>query len=441
MSEKTFYDVPSVQGPINCVVEVPGSKSITNRALLIAALCDREVQLSNVLFSDDSRHFMDCLSKLGFNVKWDENSKTVMVKGNHGLIPNQKATINVGSAGTAARFLTAFLSTSPGEYLIEASPQMAARPMKPLLDALRSLGAQFEFLGKPDCLPFRVKGAGSPDGVVTLEANISSQFLSALLIVGCLGKSGLEINISGELAAQPYIEMTLRMMGVFGVQVETEDFRKFKVSPQGYIGQNYTIEPDVSNACYFWAMAVLTGGSALVKDIPLDSLQGDLQFLKVLKQLGARIDVKKSGIYIEGPAGGEFPGVEVDLSATPDQSMTLAALAPYASSPTAIRNIGLIKYHESNRIAAIINELGRMGIQAEELDDGILIHPGTPHPAAIETYDDHRMAMAFALTGLKTAGIRIKNPACTRKTFENYFEIFDRIVQENIILKSGDRIR
>ena len=439
MSDNNYYEVPTVDGPLDFTVEVPGSKSITNRALLIAALCDREVQLSNVLFSEDSRHFMDCLDKLGFKVESDKNARTVMVKGNKGVIPNRKATVNVGSAGTAARFLTALLATSPGEYFVEASPQMSARPMKPLLDALKSLGAQFEFLGQRDCLPFRVKGGGLPDGAVTLEANISSQFLSALLIVGCLGKTGLEINISGELAAKPYIEMTLRMMSDFGVRVETEDFRKFKVPPQGYIGKNYLVEPDVSNACYFWAMAVLTGGSAMVKDIPLDSLQGDLQFLKVLKQLGARIGDKKRGIYIEGPAGGEFQGIEADLSATPDQSMTLAALAPYASSPTVIRNISLIKYHESDRIAAIISSLNRMGIQAEELDDGILIHPDTPHPAEIETYDDHRMAMAFALTGLKTAGIRIRNPGCTGKTFENYFEIFERIVQDNSSQKSGDR--
>ena len=429
MSDNNYYQVPNIDGPLNFSVEVPGSKSLTNRALLIAALSDREVRLSNVLFSDDTRHFMDCLINLGFEVEKDEIAKIVIVKGNRGVIPKRKATINVGSAGTAARFLTAFLGASPGEYLVEASPQMSARPMRPLIEALKSLGAQFEFLGRSDCLPFKVKGAGSPDGVVTLEGNISSQFLSALLIVGCLGKTGLEIEVSGELAAKPYIEMTLRMMADFGVEIQNDDFRKFKVTPQRYIGKDYPIEPDVSNACYFWAMAVLTGGSAMVKDIPLDSLQGDLQFLRVLKGLGARIGDKKHGIYIEGPTGGEFQGIEADLSATPDQTMTLAALAPYASSPTIIRNVGLIKFHESNRIVAIISELKRMGIQAEELNDGIIIHPGKPHSAEIETYDDHRMAMAFALTGLRTPGIRIKNPGCTKKTFENYFKIFDRIVR------------
>ena len=430
MSDGNYYEVPTITGPLNFSVAVPGSKSITNRALLIAALCDREVRLNNVLFSDDSRHFLNCLINLGFIVESDENAKTVIIKGNNGVIPNRVATINVGSAGTAARFLTAFLAVSQGEYLVEASPQMAARPMRPLVEALKSLGAGFEFPGQPDCLPFRVKGAGSPDGSVLLDAEISSQFLSALLIVGGLGKTGLEIELAGELAAKPYIEMTIRMMGEFGVEVETDDFRKFKVPTQRYLGRDFQIEPDVSNACYFWAMAVLTGGTALVKGVPLDSLQGDMQFLKVLKDLGGRVGERDGGIYVEGPPGGQYRGIEADLSGTPDQTMTLAALAPYASSPTVIRNIGLIKYHESNRIAAIITELKRMGVQTEEIDEGIVIHPGKPHGAEIETYNDHRMAMAFALMGLRTLGIRIKNPGCTGKTFENYFEVFDKVVKE-----------
>lgn len=425
-----YYEVPTVDGSLNFLVEVPGSKSITNRALLIAALCDREVRLNNVLFSEDSRHFMDCLMGLGFKVEIDENTKTVIVKGNNGVIPKREASINVGSAGTAARFLTAFLAVSEGEYLVEASPQMAARPMGPLIEALKSLGARFEFMGQPDCLPFRLKGAGSPNKSVLLDAKISSQFLSALLIVGCLGKTGLEVELAGELAARPYIEMTIRMMGEFGVKVETDAFRVFKVPPQRYIGKDYQIEPDVSNACYFWAMAVLTGGTALVKGVPVDSLQGDMQFLKVLKDLGGRVGEKNSGIYVEGPSEGKFPGIEADLGGTPDQTMTLAALAPYTSSPTVIRNIGLIKYHESNRIDAIITELKRIGIRAEEIDDGLVIHPGEPHAAEIETYNDHRMAMAFALIGLRMPGIKIKNPGCTRKTFENYFEVFDKVVKE-----------
>lgn len=430
MPDKNFYAVPTIQGPLNCEVEVPGSKSITNRALLIAALCDRKMRLSNVLFSEDSRHFMDSLSILGFKIEINEASKEVTITGENGVIPNSRANINVGSAGTAARFLTALLAVSQGEYLVEASPQMAARPMKPLLKALNSLGAQFDFLGRPDCLPFRLRGAGSPDGSVVLEANISSQFLSALLIVGCLGKTGLEIKLSGELAARPYIEMTIQMMAKFGVKVENYDFQKFKVPPQSYTPQDYLIEPDVSNACYFWAMAVLTGGSALVKGVPLDSLQGDILFLKALKQLGGRVGEKNHGIYVEGPPEGKFHGIEVDLGATPDQTMTLAALAPYATSPTVIRNIGLIKYHESNRVAAIITELTRMGIRAEEVDDGIVIYPGQPKPVEVETYNDHRLAMAFALMGLKTPGIKIKNPGCTAKTFEDYFKIFDQVVQK-----------
>ncbi len=429
MLDSNYYEVPTIEGPLHFSVVVPGSKSITNRALLIAGLCDRTMRLNNVLFSEDSRNFMDCLNRLGFNTEIDEKAKEVKVAGKNGVIPNLRANINVGSAGTAARFLTAFLAVSQGEYQVEASPQMAVRPMRPLIAALKSLGAQFDFLGQPDCLPFRIKGAGSPDGSVLLEANISSQFLSAMLIVGCLGNTGLEIEVLGELAAKPYIEMTIRMMNDFGVKVENNDFRKFKVPAQRYVGHDYQIEPDVSNACYFWAMAVLTGGYALVKGVSLDSLQGDMQFLKILKEFGGLVGEIDGGIYVEGPPEGKFQGIEVNLGATPDQTMTLAALAPYALSPTVIRNIGLIRFHESNRIAAIINELKRVGVQAEEIEDGIVIHPGKPHSAEIETYNDHRMAMAFALMGLRTPGIKIKNPGCTGKTFEDYFEIFDRIVR------------
>ncbi|NLY75680.1 MAG: 3-phosphoshikimate 1-carboxyvinyltransferase [Firmicutes bacterium] len=428
MAVETHYQVPVAGGPLVFSIEVPGSKSITNRALLIAALCDREVRLSNVLFSDDSAHFMDCLSKLGFKVEVDEAQKIVKVRGEGGSIPKRRAEINVGSAGTAARFLTAFLAVSAGEYLIDASPQMAARPMKPLLEALKSLGARFEFLKQPDCLPLLVKGAGSPDGRVTLQANISSQFLSALLLVGCLGRAGLGIELDGDLAARPYVEMTLRMMRDFGVAVENDQFRKFKIPPHKYRGRDYSIEPDVSNANYFWATAVLTGGSALVKGVTLDSLQGDIQFLEVFKKLGSRIEEREGGIRVEGPPGGVFPGIEVDLGATPDQTLTLAALAPYASSPTIIKNVGLIKYHESNRMEATINELQRAGIRAEEYGDGLIIYPGKPRPAEIETYNDHRVAMAFALLGLRTPGIRIKNPDCTGKTFKDYFKYFDRVV-------------
>ncbi|HOJ77578.1 MAG TPA: 3-phosphoshikimate 1-carboxyvinyltransferase [Bacillota bacterium] len=424
-----YYLVPQRLTPLNFEVDLPGSKSITNRVLLIAALADRPVKLRNVLFSGDGLSFMDSLRKLGFRLEINEAAKQVTVYGLGGMIPNKKAELNVGSAGTAARFLTAMLALSDGSFLINASLQMQSRPMKPLIEGLTRLGAKFEFLGERDKLPYRIKGTDFRDNQVVLQANISSQFLSALLLSGYKGPEQLEIIIDGEVAAKPYVDMTLKIMSDFGIDVENHSYQRF-VIPKGqyYHGRDYTIEPDVSNAAYFLAMAALTGGSVLVKDVRLDSLQGDIKFLNILKQLGCEIEERDEGIFLRGPVGGRFPGIDADLGDTPDQTMTLAALAPFADGPTRIRNVGIIKYHESNRIAAIITELAKLGIHSEETDDGLIIYPGQPQEAAIETYDDHRMAMAFSLIGLKAPGIKIMNPECTAKTFKDYFQVFDEIV-------------
>jgi len=425
------YAVPPVNGKLDITVDVPGSKSITNRALLIACQCDTPVTLTNVLFSDDSRHFLDCLARLGFSLAIDEAQQTVQISGCAGAMPNRQADLYVGSAGTAARFITAMLASRPGEFLVEASPQMMKRPMKPLLDALTALGTTFEFLGNPDSLPYRIHGTKWHGGQVSMQADKSSQFLSALLMSGPQSTTDLEIVLEGELAAKPYVDMTMAMMADFGVQVAHQNYRRFVVpGGQRYHapGASYAIEPDISNACYFWAMATLTGGSTLVKGVRLDSLQGDIRFLRVLEQLGSTVEERDGGVAVQGPADGHFPGVTVDLGDTPDQTVTLAALAPFADSPTIINNVALIKYHETDRLQAIVNELTRLGIRAEETSDGLIIYPGVPQPAELETYDDHRMAMGLSLIGLRTPGVRIKNPACTAKTFANYFAVFAKAV-------------
>ena len=413
-------------------VEVPGSKSITNRALLLAALAKGKSTLSGVLFSDDSRHFLQSLISLGFQVEINETAKQVTVYGEGGNIPNKNAAINVGSAGTAARFLTAFLGISVCNCRINASEQMKKRPMKELFFALESLGSQFSFPENKDFLPVEFHNTAPLSATeVTVDIDKSSQFLSALLISACLLPGDFTVHVTGT-HGMAYINMTVAMMQQFGVRVEkTDDSTFFIPGGQSYTARDYFIEPDMSAACYFYAMAPLLGISVTVPHIPEQSLQGDVKFLDVLKQMGCTVfyDDSKGSFVVKGPANRQFSGVSVNLGAFSDQTMTLAAIAPFATGKTTITGISHIKYQECDRYHAIINELTRLGISCIEIEDGdgLEIVPGIPQPAEIETYDDHRMAMAFSLLGLKVDGIIIKNAECCRKTFETYFDVLNSL--------------
>lgn len=418
------YKVRKLEGTINCNITVPGSKSITNRALFLASMANGVSTLRNVLFSDDSRSFLSCMQEVGYDVTVNEDARIVIVKGGS---PSNKAIINVRSAGTSARFFTALLSVSPGEYEIQATEQMCRRPMKPLCEALESLGVEICYLGEKWFLPFRIKGGKKRGGEISLFAEQSSQFLSSLLMTGGLYDEGLTIHHVGKEIAKPYIFMTMEMMKQFGCEV-CNTGQIYVVKPgNSYKSLDYKIEPDVSAACYFFAMAVLLGGRVLVNDVHLSSMQGDIRFLEILKLLGAEVRDTSEGIEVKGPIGGIYEGIDVDLNDCSDQTMTLAALAIFAKTPTTIHNINHIKLQESDRIQAIMNELKKMGIICNEIDGGIVIYPGIPKPTVVDTYNDHRMAMAFTLVGLKVGGITIDNPTCVSKTFENYFEIIDTL--------------
>ncbi|MBP3578070.1 MAG: 3-phosphoshikimate 1-carboxyvinyltransferase [Lachnospiraceae bacterium] len=415
-------------------VEVPGSKSITNRALLLAALANGKSTLSGVLFSDDSRNFIQSLISLGFQVDVNEAAKQVTVYGEGGNIPNKDAVIYVGSAGTAARFLTAFLGISRCNCRINASEQMKKRPMKELFAALSSLGSNYSFPEKEDFLPVQIKNNAPLSATeVTIDIDKSSQFLSALLISACLFPSDFTVHVTGT-HGMAYIDMTVAMMEQFGVRVEKRDVSTFFIpGGQTYTARDYFIEPDLSAACYFYAMAPLLGISMTVPHIPEHSLQGDVQFLDVLKQMGCQVSYNVSvGSYTAtGHENRQFSGITADLGSFSDQTMTLAAIAPFANSKTIITGISHIKYQECDRFHAIINELTRVGIHCTEINagDGLEIEPGTPHSAEIETYDDHRMAMAFSLLGLRANGIVIKNAECCKKTFENYFNVLEQMYE------------
>ena len=430
----TTYSVPTVYGAI-CrerflTVNVPGSKSITNRALLLSTLADGTSQLRGVLFSDDSRHFLKCVQELGFATAVDEANAAITVTGQGGAVPKKEASLYVGSAGTAARFLSAYLGVSRGTYHMDASPQMRRRPMAPLLDSLKELGCEIRYPNDtPEgYFPFTLRSHGFGKSSITVDIAHSSQFLSALLIAACLSGEDFSIQIKGT-HGMAYIKMTLQMMEQFGVTaVQTADNTFLIRKGQRYFAQEYRIEPDVSAACYFYAMVPLLHIPVCVRHVHFDSLQGDVEFLRILERMGCHADDTEYGIVLNPPETGWYHGVTADMSACSDQAITLAAIAPFADSPTTITGIGHIRFQESDRIHAIVTELGKMGIRCDETDDSITIYPGVPKPSLVETYDDHRMAMGFSLIGLRSRGIVINDPGCCRKTFENYFEVLEDVI-------------
>lgn len=433
----TIYRVPTIYNEMKkttapLTVRVPGSKSITNRSLLLAMLAEGESTLRGVLFSDDSRHFLQCVQDLGFETTVNEDTCVVTVKGLGGKLPCSEASLNVGSAGTAARFLTATLGVSEGTFHMDASEQMRKRPMAPLLSSLKELGCEITCEGEGGHFPFTLTAHGFGQNHISIDIGHSSQFLSALLIASTLSAEDFTIQVEGT-HGMAYIEMTRKMMEQFGVRVERPAADQFRIcAGQHYTALDYQIEPDVSAACYFYAMAPLLGIPVCVEHVHFESLQGDVEFLHILEEMGCTARETEKGVLLLPPTAGTqapaFHGVTVDMSSCSDQAITLAAIAPFADSPTCIRGIGHIRFQESDRIHAICTELSRMGIRCEETPDSITIYPGSPRPCTVETYDDHRMAMGFALTGLRAEGIVIHDPGCCRKTFENYFEVLDQVV-------------
>ncbi len=421
---------------------VPGSKSITNRALLIAAMAEGTSTLSGCLTSDDARHFLNCLKVLGFPVSESSDGNLgsdIEITGFGGDIPNKSAEIYVGSAGTAARFLVAMLAFSEGEYTVNSSEQMKKRPMEPLIEALRNAGAEVRCLEEEGHFPLQIKGAkGRCEIPSSFSVNIdkSSQFLSALLIAaGTLGKA-VEINAIGSHGSS-YVDLTTAMMKGFGVCAEKqvqEGCVKYVFSgADRYMNIEYDVEPDMSAAAYFYALAAILGVSVSVKGVSTHMLQGDTELLKLLERMGCDVtgldDETDTTIVVTGPEGGVLKGgFEADMSAFSDQALTVAAIAPFADEPITITGIGHIRLQECDRIKAIVNNLAAMGIRADEKPDAVTIYPGTPHGADIETYDDHRVAMSFALTGLRTEGVRILDYKCCSKTFSQYFEVLEKVL-------------
>jgi 3-phosphoshikimate 1-carboxyvinyltransferase len=422
MSLPNPYSLTPVLHPLNATVRVPGSKSITNRALIIAALADGETRLINALESDDSARCVESLQRLGYVVE-TLHATSLQVKGLNGRIPTTKAELFVGNAGTAARFLTAMLTLGQGEYVIDGDARMRERPIGDLLDALNQLGVETSC--PSGCPPVTIYANGLRGGSAAISGEVSSQFLSGLLLAGPYAQSPLEIILKSDLNSKPYVDMTIAIMKDFGVEVEREGYERFKVAPQKYKAQKeYVIESDASAASYFFAAPAILGGTVRVENISRQSKQGDIAFLDVLGQMGCEVKEENNSIVVGAHGGAPIHGIDIDMRDIPDTAQTLAAIAPFASSSTTIRGIASARVKETDRVAAMCTELRRVGVPVEEYADGLKIYPCAKiQPAMIRTYNDHRMAMAFSLLGLRAEGITIENPSCVSKTFPNYFEV------------------
>ncbi len=417
-------------GPLDAVVRVPGSKSITNRALLVAALADGESELRGALSSDDTIYMAGALNALGAEVESDEADACFRVQGSSGTFTAPEADLFVGNSGTTMRFLTAALPLGHGRYRIDGVPRMRQRPISPLIAALNDLGANARSELDSGCPPIVVQADGLPGGRTRMAGDLSSQYFSALLLSAPYARDGVTIDVLGDLVSKPYLPMTTAVMAAFGVtaDLDTATWACFGVRPgQRYSGRVYDIEPDASNASYFFAAAAITGGRVRVNGLGRNSTQGDLGFVEVLRAMGACVEIGEDFTEVQGPPDGDLRAVNLDLGPISDTAQTLAAIAPFARGTTTIRGVAHARLKETDRVAALAIELRRLGQEVDELPDGLRITPRPIRPADIETYDDHRMAMSFAIAALRAPGIRLLDPGCVAKTFPDFFAVLDTV--------------
>ena len=406
--------------PVNASIAPPGSKSITNRALVCAALADGTSVLTGALDSDDTRVMIDSLQKIGVKVETDLGQNKLTVHGTGGKFTDCDEDLFIGNSGTTVRFLTAMLGFAGGNFKLDGVGRMRERPIGPLVDALQGLGSKTNALSPGGCPPVEIKSPPISGGQVAVSGSISSQYLSGLLMAAAQAPGDVEFTIDGPLISKPYVHMTIEVMRSFGVECQADaSLTHFAIgADQKYAATNYDIEPDASAASYFWAAAAICGGTATVRGLSRDSLQGDVGFVDCLEKMGCTVDWGSDHISVTGPAKN---GIDIDMSNVSDTVQTLTSVALFVDGPTNVRNVAHNRVKETDRIGNLAIELRKFGVQVDERHDGLTVHPGPLNPAVIETYDDHRMAMSLALVGLKQAGVVITNPGCVSKTYPDYF--------------------
>ncbi|XXX81198.1 3-phosphoshikimate 1-carboxyvinyltransferase [Sorangium sp. So ce134] len=410
-----------LSSPPEQIWRVPGSKSITNRALVLAALADGESTLEGVLHSDDTRHMRSALEAMGIGIR-DAGPETLVVQGGRHRLRAPERELFIGNSGTTVRFLAALACLVPGEVVLVGDEHMAKRPIADLVDGLRQLGA--DVACATGCPPLRIRGGRLKGGTLTMRGDRSSQYFSAVMMAGPLAESAIDLRIAGELVSRPYVEITRRMVADFGGRID-EAAGGFTIHPErGYRPRRYRIEPDASSASYPFALAAAAGGAVTVPGLGEGALQGDYRFVELLEQAGARVIRQADATTVRGE--GRLRGVDVDMHHISDTVMTLAAIAPLFEGPTTIRNVANIRIKETDRLAATVAELRRLGQEVTHGDDWLRVEPRPLTPAVVHSYSDHRMAMSFAILGLCRPGITIENPACVAKTYPTFWEDVER---------------
>ena len=417
-------------GPLtsaNGEIQIPGSKSLSNRILLLATLAKGTTKITNLLDSDDIRHMLNALKEMGVRFSLEDQGQTCVLEGNGGPLSVNQADLFLGNAGTAMRPLTAALCLGQGEFRLHGEPRMHERPIGDLVDSLQALGADIEYQKETNYPPLLIKANGLNGGEVSIKGNISSQFLTALLMSAPLAKSDLRINVDGELVSKPYIDITLHAMKQFGVNVENLDYQAFVIKGnQTYQSPGeIMVEGDASSASYFLAAAAIAGGKIKVHGVGTESVQGDVKFAEVLEKMGAKITYGPTWVAAEK---GELNGIDMDMNHIPDAAMTIATTALFAEGPTTIRNIYNWRVKETDRLYAMATELKKLGANVVEGGDYITVEPCSDlQHVAIDTYNDHRIAMCFSLVAFSNTAVTINDPECTSKTFPTYFSLFESI--------------
>ncbi|MBW1733997.1 MAG: 3-phosphoshikimate 1-carboxyvinyltransferase [Deltaproteobacteria bacterium] len=408
-------------------VRIPGSKSITHRAIIAAGLADGTSVLRNFLECEDTLYTMGALREMGAGTVIEGTDLVIEGTGAEFKAIPERKTLALGNSGTSLRLLLSVVALCRGEFLITGTERMLSRPVGPLVLALNQLGVDATCVKGNGCPPVLMKAGGMAGGTVKMKGDQSSQFLSSLLLSGPYAHRDVEIRITGELVSRPYVDITCDVMERFGVHVERDGYTRFRV-PSGttYMARDLTVQGDASSASYFWAAAAVTGGTVTTENIdPFATSQGDIQFLEVLEQMGCVVDRGADRVVVHG---GALTGIEVDMGHTPDLVPTLAAMALFAEGKTIIRNVPHLRHKESDRLRAVALEWARLGGKVGELSDGLIIHGGTPlSGSVVHPHDDHRLAMSLAVVGLRVPGIVIKNNACVNKSFPAFWYLWDRL--------------